>query len=92
MLSDREWQRLRDVERRILADDPDFARSFETSAEELGRSPLDGLGLQIFLVCGALVSGLLLVTGSVSGALGFAAATLAIWCAWRYSVAGPRRS
>lgn len=92
MLSDREWKTLRDVERRMLTDDPQFARSFATSAEELGRGHLDGLGLQIFLVCGALVGALLLVAGSLAGALGTAAATGSIWWAWRSSTTGSHRS
>ena len=74
MLSDHEWKTLREVERRLLTEDPEFTRSFDTRAQRLlGGS--DRWGLQIFLVTGLLLSALMLVTGSLSGAVAFAAAT-----------------
>ncbi len=86
MLSDHEWKTLREVERRILTEDPEFARSFESSAHSLRREHLDGVGLTIFLVSGLLLSALLLVIGSLGGAVAFAITTGLIWWAWHHSV------
>lgn len=84
MLSDYEWKTLREIERRLLTEDPEFTRSFDTRAQRLhGRE--DRWGLQIFVVIGLLLSALMLVTGSLSGAAAFAAATGLIWLAWRFS-------
>lgn len=84
MLSDHEWRTLREVERRLLTEDPGFVRSFDARARRL-HGGSDRWGLQIFLVAGVLLSLLMLVTGSPGGAVAFAAATGLIWSAWRFS-------
>ena len=91
MLSDHEWKALREVERRLLTEDPEFTRSFATGSQRLhGES--GRWGLQIFLVTGALLSVLMLVIGSLSGAAAFAAGTGLIWLAWRFSTATRQQS
>ena len=91
MLSDHEWKTLREVERRLLTEDPEFTRSFDTRAQRL-HGGSDRWGLQIFVVTGLLLSALMLVTGSLSGAVAFAAATGLIWLAWRFSTATRQRA
>lgn len=86
MLSDHEWKTLREVEHRMLTEDPEFTRSFDTRAQRL-RDRSDRWGLRIFIVIGLLLSALTLATGSLSGAMAFAFTTGLIWVAWRFSVA-----
>ncbi|TWF80469.1 DUF3040 family protein [Pseudonocardia hierapolitana] len=84
MLSDRERETLREVERRLLIEDPEFARYFKARAQRLPH-PADGLGIKIFLIAGLLISALVLVAGSLGGAAAFAAATGLIWLTWRWA-------
>ncbi|MHA6783218.1 DUF3040 domain-containing protein [Pseudonocardia saturnea] len=91
MLSDHERKTLREVERRFLTEDPEFARSFHARAQGLQRTQ-DRWGIQTFLVVGLLLSALMLVTGSLGGAVAFAFATGLIWVAWRFSSAAPHRA
>jgi hypothetical protein len=85
VLSDRERETLREVERRILSEDPEFARSFDAHAQRLPHASPGGVGIRIFLVVGLLLSALVLVAGSLSGAVAFATTTGLIWLAWRFS-------
>jgi hypothetical protein len=84
VLSDRERERLREVERRLLIEDPEFARSFEARAQLLPH-PTRGFGIKIFLITGLLLSTLVLVAGSPGGAVTFAAATGLAWLVWRWA-------
>ncbi len=89
MLSDHERRTLRELDGRFLADDPEFPRSFDARAQRLGHTPLGG-SATLALAVGVLLCVLMLVAGSLAGALAFAAATGAIWLAWRHST-GSRR-
>jgi hypothetical protein len=84
VLSDRERETLREVERRLLIEDPAFARTFTARAQRLPH-PTTGLGIKIFLITGLLLSALVLVAGSIGGAVAFAAATGLIWVTWRWA-------
>jgi DUF3040 family protein len=82
VLSDRERETLHEVERRLLIEDPEFARSFKARAQRLPH-PTGGVGIKIFLVAGLLLSALVLVAGSLAGAVAFVGATGLIWLVWR---------
>jgi hypothetical protein len=82
VLSDRERDTLREVERLLLNQDPEFARSFKARAQRLPH-PTSRLGIKIFLIAGLMLSALVLVAGSLGGAVAFAVATGLIWLAWR---------
>jgi hypothetical protein len=84
VLSDRERKTLREVERRLLIEDPEFARSFAARAQRL-PGPAGPLGIKIFLIAGLLVSAFVLVAGSLGGAVAFATATGLIWLTWRWA-------
>ena len=73
MLSDHEWQTLRAVERQIIADDPEFTRSFDMRAQRLRRIDHDRELAKIAVVAVVLLCALMLVAGSPSGALAVAA-------------------
>ncbi len=92
MLSDRERETLREVERRLLSEDPGFTRSFEARAQRLPRGTRGGVGLKIFLAAGLLLSAFVLVTGSAAGAVAFATATGLIWVVWRFADDAPQQS
>lgn len=91
MLSGHERTTLRELERRLLTEDPEFTRSFDASAQHLHGGP-DRWGLQTSLVTGLLLSALMLVTGSLGGSVAFAAATGLVWLAWRFSANTRRMS
>lgn len=91
MLSDHEWQTLRAVERQFVTDDPEFTRSFDMRAQRLRRKDHDrkdhGRELVKIAVVGVvLLCALMLVAGSPSGALAFAATAGLIWLARRNSI------
>ena len=88
MLSDHEWRTLREVERRFLTEDPEFTRSFATRAQHLGRAQ-GCVGIKIFLVAAVLLGALMLVAGSPSGALAFAAVAGLTWLTRRRWNGGP---
>jgi hypothetical protein len=92
VLSDHEWRTLREVERRFLTEDPEFARSFATRAQRLERRHLDGGLAKIAILAAVLLGALMLVAGSPSGALAFAAGAALIWLARRHSNDPPGRS
>jgi hypothetical protein len=92
VLSDRERETLREVEARILNEDPEFARTFHARAERLSQISTGGLGIKIFLVVGLLLGALMVVVGSLTGALAFAIATGLVWLMWRFAGDVGRRS
>ena len=85
MLNDHERKTLREVERQFLVEDPEFTRSFATRAQRLERRHLDGGLVKIALVAAVLLGALMLVAGSPSGALAFAAVAGLIWLARQHS-------
>ena len=85
MLNDHERKTLREVERQFLVEDPEFTRSFATRAQHLETQHQDGVGIKIFLVAAVLLGALMLVAGSPSGALAFAAGAGLIWLARQHS-------
>lgn len=84
MLSDHERERLREVERRLLSDDPAFARSFDARAQRLSPAFQDRVGFAMVIIAGLLLSALMLVIGSLAGTAAFGAGTGLIWLAWRF--------
>ncbi|MGQ0716352.1 MAG: DUF3040 domain-containing protein [Pseudonocardiales bacterium] len=94
MLSDHERKTLREVERQFMLEDPGFAQSFDTDAQHLHRdSPgLPRWAYTILLVISSTLGLILLVAGSLSGALTFAVVTGLIWAAWRYLDGTSRRA
>jgi hypothetical protein len=92
VLNDHEQQTLREVERQFLVEDPEFARSFTTRAQRLKPRHLDGGLAKIAIVAAVLLGALMLVAGSPSGALAFAAGAGLIWLARRHSNDPPGRS
>jgi hypothetical protein len=91
MLSDHEWDTLREVERQFLTEDPAFTRSFDTRARRLRRRHLDSASVKIAIMVAVLLGALMLMAGSPGGALAFAAATGLIWLAWWHSNDPSRR-
>jgi hypothetical protein len=87
VLNDHEREALREVERRLLSEDPDFAESFTARAQHLSDPSRAGVGIKAFLVAGLVVSALMLVIGSLGGAAAFATGTGCIWLAWRFGAA-----
>jgi hypothetical protein len=84
VLSDHERETLRAVERQFLAEDPEFARSFDMRARDLRGGHRVSVSLQIGIVATVLLGALMLVAGSPVGALAFATATGLIWQARRH--------
>lgn len=78
MLSDHEWKTLRELERQFRADDPAFSRSFDVRARRTGRSRIG----TVAVVTAVLVVALMLVSGSLGGALALAVVTGLLWLAW----------
>ena len=87
MLSDREREALRRVERQIRNEDPAFVRSFDARAQRLPHHA-GRLGITIFVVAGLLLSTVVLVAGSLGGAMLFAFTTGLVWLVWWW-VGGP---
>jgi hypothetical protein len=85
VLNDHERRTLREVERQFVVEDPEFARSFATRAQRLERRHLDGGLVKIAIVAAVLLGALMLVAGSPSGALAFAAGAALIWLARQHS-------
>ncbi len=81
MLNDHERKTLREFERQFQVEDPDFTRSFDTRAQRLHRRQLDGAWFQIAIVAAVLLGAIMLVAGSPSGALAFAAVAGLTWLA-----------
>ena len=92
MLSDHERMTLREIERQILAEDPEFTRSFDMGVQRPHRERRDGVSVKIAIMAAVLLGALMLVAGSPSGALAFAAVAGLIWLARRHSNDPSRRS
>ncbi len=85
MLSDHERAALIELERGLVAQDPNFARSFDSrSFRGSGRLPPHGPGRAclVAFVLAALLSVFMLVAGSSFSALAFAAVAGVAWVAW----------
>ena len=83
MLSDGERETLREIERGLSADDPDFERSFRAdpaSAPPAWRRSVYTLSIVVAAVLGTV----LLLVGSLGGALAFTVAAGAVWLAMRH--------
>jgi hypothetical protein len=85
VLSDHERKTLAEVERRLIADDPEFAQSFRARQTSLQRDP-HRRGATIAAVAAVLLVVLMLLAGSLVGALGSVVTTALIWAMWRYSM------
>jgi Protein of unknown function (DUF3040) len=92
VLNDHERKTLSEVERQFQLEDPEFTRSFDTRAQRLRRRHLDGAWFQIAIVAAVLLGALMLVTGSPSGALAFAAVAGLTWLTRRRWNGAPDRS
>jgi hypothetical protein len=86
VLDDHERETLREVERRLLADDPAFARAFRARQTHLRHPHRRRRGAIVAVVIAVLLAGLLLAVGSFGGALVCAAAVWVIWAMWRHSI------
>ena len=89
MLNDHERKTLREVEHQLLVEDPEFTRSFATRAQRLERRHLDGGLVKIAILAAVLLGALMLVAGSPSGALAFAAVAGLTWLTRRRWNGGP---
>lgn len=87
MFSDREWELLRRVESDVVADDPEFARSFAAKTEKLEHSrPHHGpLWTRVAVVVAALLAGGMLLAGSPLGAVAVLVMAALVWVVWRYA-------
>ena len=84
MLNDHEWKALREVERQFQDKDPRFTRSFEARQTHMARHPHE-LGARLAVVAAALIAAVVLLAGSLAGALAIAFTTGLIWVAWSHS-------
>lgn len=75
MLSDHERRTLREVERDCLAEDPDFVRSFQAGEQRPGYRSTATLAM----VVSASIGAILLIAGSLIGALAFTVSAGLIW-------------
>lgn len=83
MLSNHERRTLREVERDCLAEDPDFVRPFQADEHRPGYRSTATLAM----VVAASIGSILLIAGSVVGALAFTVSAGLIWLLRRYSPA-----
>lgn len=77
MLSDHERQTLREIQRQLLVDDPDFEQSFRalelsTPTPTATPPPQHRWAYTVVIVIAALLAVLMLVAGSAGGTLAFA--------------------
>lgn len=80
MLSDRDRRVLQEIERRLLADDPDFAGAFQQDEHRLeANHPVSWWMYTCAIGSAVAMSGLMLLAGLGVGALMFAATTWGIW-------------
>jgi Protein of unknown function (DUF3040) len=84
MLSDHERKTLLDVERRFLAEDPEFARSFDAQRLRRLRQPAAPRGSngKIAVAVALLFSAILLLAGFPGGALACVITTAVTCAAW----------
>lgn len=83
MLSDHEMKRLRELERQLLDDDPEFPRSFDTRARRLGRHQI-GLPAMSAIAVMMVLAVFLVVAGAPGAALGLVTVTGLLWLTWRW--------
>jgi hypothetical protein len=81
MLDDNDRKTLREVERRFLTDDPEFARSFHEQLREQPSAPAGSNG-KIAVVAALLFSAFLLLAGFPGGALACLMTTAAVCAMW----------
>jgi hypothetical protein len=81
VLSDHDRKTLHEVECQLMAEDSEFARSFEAGQARLSR-PARRLGVRIGAVVAALLAAVMLVSGSLVGALLFAVTAGLVWVEW----------
>ncbi|MDN5919420.1 MAG: DUF3040 domain-containing protein [Pseudonocardia sp.] len=86
MLSDHELKTLRELERRLLDDDPEFPRRFDTRARRM-RGPQLRLPAAIAIAVVMVLAAVLLVAGAAGAALGLVTVTGLLWLAWRWCYA-----
>lgn len=82
MLDDHERKVLRDIQRRLAFDDPNFEESFRAleSPAAARRGELRPAYTAVIIVAG-LLAVVMLLAGSAGGALAFAIVATAVWCA-----------
>ena len=90
MLNDHERKTLREVEHQLMADDPEFTRAFEARQARLPRRR-GGRAIGIAVMAGILLAALMLIAGSLTGALAVAVTTWLIWMAYRRAAGLGRR-
>lgn len=82
MLEDHEWRTLREVERHLAVEDPQFLQSFNDRSDGLRRRPARR-ALSATAVGAALLGVLMMVAGSPAGVVGFAAIAVLVWMVGR---------
>lgn len=84
MLSDQERKALQEVERQLIAEDPEFAQSFQA---DVAHVPVDhhSRTTTIAIVVAMLCGGLIWVAGSVTDAVMLVAAGGWLWVRWRFT-------
>lgn len=80
MLSDREREALREIQRQVFVDDPDFERSFRALEAPKPPSP-HRWAYRVVVVIAAFLTVAMVVAGSAGGALAFAVVAGAVWLA-----------
>lgn len=87
MLSDHQRKTLEELERRLMAEDPEFPRLFDARAQHLDSHRHVGMSfaITVAIVASILFFTVMLATVSFTGALAFAAVAGLIWAVWRRS-------
>lgn len=88
MLSDHEMRTLRELERRLLDDDPDFPRRFDMRARRLDRRRRE---LRVATALVLALAAVLLVAGAPGAAFALVAVCGVVWLAWRWPRSGAAR-
>ncbi|MFI7672250.1 DUF3040 domain-containing protein [Actinophytocola sp. NPDC049390] len=78
MLSEREQQVLRDIQRHLCVDDPDFERPFRVFEDPAPSSRYRWAYTTLVVITAVLAVGMLL-TGVLGGAVAFAIAACTLW-------------
>ncbi|GAB1516143.1 DUF3040 domain-containing protein [Actinophytocola sp. KF-1] len=91
MLSDHERKTLREIQRQLVVDDPDFERTFRTLAAPAPGPTLRWWTYTAVIVIAAVLATVSLLAGSVGGTLAFSVIAGAVWCARHLEKAATRR-
>jgi hypothetical protein len=92
MLSNNERERLHELERQLIVDDPDFERSFhELGAASPEPPALRRLGYTAVIVVATFLALLMLVAGSPGGAFVFGLVAGSVWLAQYFHDAANRK-